>query len=180
MPLYFAYGANMDVSAMARRCPRSRALSLARLERHRLQVMREGWLTAVRDSASTVHGLLWDLALADVAALDRFEGMGRGLYAKRIQPVVAEGRPRQAIVYFGANAGPGAARPVYLAEVLAAARSWPLPAEGIEALERIALGSTRTWSPGSRRNDTTARFHLKAQICAVESSRRPAAIPLSS
>jgi hypothetical protein len=62
MPLYFAYRSNMDVAAMARRCPRSKALGLARLERHRLAVMREGWLTAVRDPSSAVHGVLWDLA----------------------------------------------------------------------------------------------------------------------
>jgi hypothetical protein len=46
VPLYFAYGSNMNVEAMARRCPRSKALGLGRLERHRLPVMREGWLTA--------------------------------------------------------------------------------------------------------------------------------------
>jgi hypothetical protein len=137
MPLYFAYGSNMNVNAMARRCPRSRALGLARLERHRLQVMREGWLTAVRDSSSAVHGVLWDLALSDVSGLDRYEGVPQGLYAKLMQPVVTERAPKQAIVYFGANAGPGTARPAYIAEVLAAARSWPLPAEGVEALERI-------------------------------------------
>ena len=85
-----------------------------------------------------MHGVLWDLALADVAALDRYEGVPQGLYAKLMQAVIAEHAPRQAIVYFGANAGPGAARPAYLAEVLAAARSWPLPAEGVEALERLA------------------------------------------
>ena len=123
---------------MARRCPRSKALGLARLERHRLAVMREGWLTAVRDPSSAAHGVLWDLALSDIATLDRYEGVSRGLYAKLIQPVIAGGAPKQAIVYFGANAGPGAARPAYIAEVLAAARSWPLPAAGIEALERIA------------------------------------------
>ena len=67
MPLYFAYGSNMDVDAMARRCPRSKALGLARLERHRLAVMREGWLTAVRNPSSAVHGVLWDLALSDIA-----------------------------------------------------------------------------------------------------------------
>jgi hypothetical protein len=32
----------MDVNAIARRCPRSKALGLARLEGHRLAVMREG------------------------------------------------------------------------------------------------------------------------------------------
>ena len=121
----------MDVDAMARRCPRSKALGLARLERHRLAVMREGWLTAAREPRSAVHGVLWDLALSDIAALDRYEGLSQGLYAKLTQPVIAERSPKQAIVYFGANAGPGVARPAYLAEVLAAARSWPLPAEGI-------------------------------------------------
>lgn len=140
MPLYFAYGSNMNVSAMARRCPRSKAIGLARLERHGLAVMCEGWLTAVRDPRSTLHGVLWDLALADVAALDRYEGVPQGLYAKLLRPVVAKGAPKQAIVYFGANAGPGAARPAYIAEVIAAARSWPLPAEGVAALEKIGGG----------------------------------------
>lgn len=123
---------------MGRRCPRSKPLGLARLERHRLAVMREGWLTAVRDSRAAVYGVLWDLAFTDVAALDRYEGVPQGLYAKLVAPVVAERAPKQAIVYFGANAGPGAARPGYIAEVIAAARSWPLPTEGVEALERIA------------------------------------------
>jgi gamma-glutamylcyclotransferase (GGCT)/AIG2-like uncharacterized protein YtfP len=140
MPLYFAYGSNMDVDAMARRCPRSKALGLARLERHRLAVMREGWLTAVRDSRSAVHGVLWDLALSDIAALDRHEDLSKGLYTKETQPVIAERRPKRAIVYFGANSGPGVLRPAYIAEVLAAARSWPLPAEGLAALERVAKG----------------------------------------
>jgi hypothetical protein len=128
----------MDVEAMGRRCPRSKALGLARLERHRLAVMREGWLTAVREPRSAVHGVLWDLALSDIAALDRYEGLSQGLYAKLTQPVIAERSPKQAIVYFGANAGPGAVRPDYIAEVLAAARSWPLPGEGLAALERVA------------------------------------------
>ena len=138
MPLYFAYGSNMNVDAMSRRCPRSKALGLARLERHRLAVMHEGWLTAVRDATSAVHGLLWSLALSDIAALDRHESLSQGLYTKETQPVIAERGPKRAIVYFGANAGPGVLRPAYIAEVLAAARSWRLPAGGLAALERLA------------------------------------------
>jgi hypothetical protein len=147
MPLYFAYGPNMSRGAMTRRCPRSSALGLARLVRHRLVVMREGWLTVARDPRSAVHGVLWDLALADVAALDRYEGMAHGLYAKLTQPVVTNRGPRQAMIYIGANAGPGAARPDYIADIIAAARSWPLPGEAIEALERIAAVGRS--SPGS-------------------------------
>jgi hypothetical protein len=138
VPLYFAYGSNMNVDAMARRCPRSKALGLARLERHRLAVMREGWLTAVRNPSSAVHGVLWDLALSDIPALDRHESLSQGLYTKETQPVIAERGPKRAIVYFGANAGPGVLRPAYIAEVLAASRSWALPAGGLAALERLA------------------------------------------
>jgi AIG2-like family len=123
---------------MGRRCPRSKALGLARLERHRLAVMREGWLTAARNPSSAVHGVLWDLALSDIAALDRHENLSQGLYVKLTQAVIGERGPKQAIVYFGVNSGPGVPRAAYLAEVLAAARSWQLPAEGLEALERLA------------------------------------------
>jgi hypothetical protein len=35
----------MDAVATSRRCPRPKALGPARLARHRLAVMREGWLT---------------------------------------------------------------------------------------------------------------------------------------
>jgi hypothetical protein len=111
MPLYFAYGANMSIDAMGRRCPRSKALGLARLERHRLSVMREGWLTAARDPRSAVYGVLWDLALSDVPALDRYEGLPQGLYAKAHQPVVIATGAKRALVYFGANSGPGKALP---------------------------------------------------------------------
>jgi gamma-glutamylcyclotransferase (GGCT)/AIG2-like uncharacterized protein YtfP len=138
MPLYFAYGSNMDVNAMSRRCPRSKALGLARLERHRLAVMREGWLTAIRSPSSAVHGVLWELALSDIPALDRHESLSQGLYTKETQPVIAEGGPKRAIVYFGANSGPGVLRPAYIAEVLLAARSWALPAGAFEALEQLA------------------------------------------
>jgi hypothetical protein len=102
--------------------------------RHRLVLMREGWLSVAREAHSTVHGVLWDVALADVAALDRYEGVGGGLYAKVLQAVVADGGARRALVYFGANAGPGVARADYLEAVIAAARYWNLPTAALEKL----------------------------------------------
>src|SRR5437660_3158160 len=109
MPLYFAYGANMSTEGMARRCPRSKPLGLARLEGHRLAVMREGWLTAVRDPRSAVHGILWDLALSDAPVLDHYEGAPQGLYRKVAQAVIASAGPKRALVYFGAKCWAGSA-----------------------------------------------------------------------
>jgi len=141
MPLYFAYGSNMDVAGMAERCPRARPLGVARLARHRLAVMREGWLTAVRDSRGEVHGVLWEASFADMQALDRYEGLADGHYAKVVQPVISERGAKQAIIYFGANSGPGVARADYIAGVLAAARNWNLPAATITQLEKFAAAA---------------------------------------
>jgi hypothetical protein len=151
MPLYFAYGSNMDVEAMARRCPRAKPLGLARLARHRLAIMREGWLTAARDSKSDVHGVLWDVAFADMRALDQYEGLAGGLYAKAVQPVIGERGAKQALVYFGANSGPGVAAAEYIAGVLAAARHWRLPAAAIARLESFAAaaGAARSAAPAN-------------------------------
>lgn len=127
MPLCFAYGSNMDRGAMAGRCPRSRPLGPARLPRRRLVIMREGYLSVVRDPRRTVLGLLWDVALADMSMLDRYEDVASGLYTKQHLPVIASGGPRKALVYIGSNAGPGAPRPGYLEGVLAAAQAAGLP-----------------------------------------------------
>ncbi len=164
MPLYFAYGGNMDTGAMAARCPRSRALNLGWLMRHRLAVMREGWLTVVRDPTARVPGVLWDIALADIGALDRYEGVGEGLYAKIVQPIVTTDGPKRALIYVGANAGPGRANVAYIREVIAAARDWRLPREGLDALEKLAREidtpplreNTRTTRGGSKRATSDA------------------------
>jgi gamma-glutamylcyclotransferase (GGCT)/AIG2-like uncharacterized protein YtfP len=135
MPLYFAYGSNMDRRAMAARCPASRAIGIARLPRHRFAMMREGYATLVRDPRCSVWGLVWDLGLADVAALDRYEGIGEGLYRKGQQSVVSGAGPRRVLVYFGRDAGAGRPKTGYMEGVVAAARDLDLPAAYLAELE---------------------------------------------
>ena len=153
MPLYFAYGANLDIPAMAQRCPRSRALGLGRLARHRVAIMKEGYATVVTDPGAMVHGLLFDLAFADVPALDRYEEVGSGLYQKITQPILrAEGGSVRALVYVGRG---GEARgvspaPGYLEEVIAAATSVGLPADHIAYLRSLGPGAALSPAPVSR------------------------------
>lgn len=134
MPLYFAYGSNMDAAAMRGRCPASRPIGPARLARHRFIVMSEGYGTVVRDPRRTVWGVLWDLALADMPALDRYESLHTGLYAKVVQPVLTDMGPRKAVVYVARSSRPGQPRPGYMEGVLAAAREAGLPAEYLREL----------------------------------------------
>ena len=106
MPLYFAYGLNMDPVGMAERCPRSRPLGLARLPRHRFIVTRDGYASVIRDPREEVHGVLWDCALGDVRTLDKFEDLTSGLYVKISQPVIVPAGAKRALVYLGRSVTP--------------------------------------------------------------------------
>jgi hypothetical protein len=134
MPLYFAYGSNMDRAAMLQRCPASEPVGLGRLMRHRFIIFDEGYASVVRDPRHVVWGVVWDLALADVPALDRYESLATGLYTKVVQPVVTGQGPRRAIVYIGRSAKPGTPLPGYMEGVVEAAIHAGLPEDYIRNL----------------------------------------------
>ncbi len=90
-----------------------------------------------RDPRAEVFGVLWELSLAHVRALDRFEELDRGLYVKLVQPVVFEKIGKQALIYVASSAEPGRPRPGYLEDVIAAAESWSLPAPYLAGLRAM-------------------------------------------
>lgn len=81
--LYFAYGSNMMTARLQARCPSARPAGIAYAENHRLTFWKKG-----RDGSGKGHlaadrglsqpGVLFTLSPADLAALDSFEGAGRG------------------------------------------------------------------------------------------------------
>lgn len=160
MPLYFAYGANMDVADMARRAPGSKPLGLARLPRHRFVIAACGYASVIRDPRAEVHGMLWDLALSDLRPLDRFEEVDRGLYVKINQPVISAGGPKRALIYVATAADPGLPRTGYLEAVLKAAEAIGLPAPYRADLARwgkgVATRVAQTEKPALAKNSGAA------------------------
>jgi gamma-glutamylcyclotransferase (GGCT)/AIG2-like uncharacterized protein YtfP len=138
MPLYFAYGANMHREHMAERCPGGVALGVASLKRHRFFIMRQGYGSVRRDPRADVFGVLWELTLAHIRTLDKFEQLDRGLYVKLVQPVVFEKVSKKALVYVGSSAELGRPQAGYLEDVIAAAQSWNLPSAHIASIARCA------------------------------------------
>jgi gamma-glutamylcyclotransferase (GGCT)/AIG2-like uncharacterized protein YtfP len=137
MPLYFAYGLNMDVAGMAKRCPRSKPLGLARLPRHRFIVTSDGYASVIRDPREEVHGVLWDCSLADIRALDKFEDIASGLYVKINQPVIVASGAKRALVYVGRSGTLGRPKPGYIEAVIASAKDQGLPEAYIGAMNRF-------------------------------------------
>ena len=77
---YFAYGSNLDLHQMKRRCPSSKLISKGSLSDHRLTFNRysSGWGGGVADviqaKDSKVWGLIFEISDADLERLDRYEG----------------------------------------------------------------------------------------------------------
>jgi gamma-glutamylcyclotransferase (GGCT)/AIG2-like uncharacterized protein YtfP len=151
MPLYFAYGSNMDRDAMQGRCPKAKPLGRASLMRHRFFIMESGFASVKRDAQGAVHGVLYDLPFADMHALDRYENVGR-LYQKITQPVVRDSAaPMRALLYVGASAQEGTPAPAYLDAIIAAARSWELPEPYIASLSLLGGSAPVSSGPSERR-----------------------------
>ncbi len=155
MPKYFAYGSNMNVTSMATRAPRSKMIGTAKLMRHTFVVTEGGYASIVRHPGGVVYGVLWELALSDVAALDRYEGPA---YAKITQPVIKiGGGAANALVYVSALAPGGRASADYAAEVTEAAALLNFP-HGYLTLLHMSLGLAAPKRSEIDRPKVRARF----------------------
>ncbi len=104
--LYLAYGSNLNLDDMARRCPQARPAGRAWLEGWRLAFRGGGtgfYLTLEACPGSRVPAGVWTVGGGDLLALDRYEGYPR-LYTRELWPIAyqdQEGRERsgQGLVY---------------------------------------------------------------------------------
>ncbi len=77
---YFAYGSNLDLPQMKRRCPSSKLISKGSLSDYRLTFNRfsSGWgggvADVIQDEGSEVWGLVFEISDSDLERLDRYEG----------------------------------------------------------------------------------------------------------
>ncbi|RVD85565.1 uncharacterized protein DFL_003885 [Arthrobotrys flagrans] len=83
---YFAYGSNLWLDQMVRRCPTSPYTSIARLPNYRWLISERGYANIVRSPGDEVWGMLYDLTPPDEASLDRYEGVPKS-YTKEMIPV---------------------------------------------------------------------------------------------
>ncbi|KAI9847681.1 MAG: hypothetical protein M1837_001929 [Sclerophora amabilis] len=73
--LYFAYGSNLWLAQMDRRCPENQYLGVAILRGWRWMINERRYANIVRSEGDVVYGLLYSLSPTDRARLDRDEGV---------------------------------------------------------------------------------------------------------
>ena len=80
---YFAYGSNLDLPQMKRRCPSSKLISKGSLSGYRLTFNRfsSGWgggvADVIQEQDSKVWGLIFEISDTDLERLDRYEGYNK-------------------------------------------------------------------------------------------------------
>ncbi|MEX2131633.1 MAG: gamma-glutamylcyclotransferase family protein [Pseudohongiellaceae bacterium] len=112
--LYFAYGSNMNKVQMRARCPGSKWLGSAVLPGYRWIIAADGFANAVPAPEDTVEGVLFEITQADEAALDIYEEVDAGCYAKHVVTLRHAGTTVEALVYLNPLTEPGTAAPAYL------------------------------------------------------------------
>jgi len=154
VPIYAAYGSNMDSSQMLERCPHSPMSGTGWLEGWRLTFAGDdiGWegplATVVEDPGSRVFVVLYDVSPEDEQRLDRWEGSDFGIHKKirlRVTPNPGSGtEPRLAWLYVLDAYEGGLPSARYLGVMADAAEKAGAPADYVHALRSRP---TRTASP---------------------------------
>jgi gamma-glutamylcyclotransferase len=91
---YFAYGSNLRLKQMARRCPNSRYIGRARLSNYRWQINQRGFANVVWSKGYWVEGLVYELEGDDEDRLDKSEGVSKESYSKTYKSLMLHRAPR--------------------------------------------------------------------------------------
>ncbi|WP_409492634.1 gamma-glutamylcyclotransferase [Amycolatopsis sp. cmx-11-12] len=140
MPLYAAYGSNMEPAQMLERAPHSPMAGTGWLEGWRLTFGGEdmGWegalATIVEDPGSRVFVVLYDVTPLDEDGLDRWEGGELGMHTKlRLRVQTMDGSVLPWLYVLDAYEG-GLPSARYLGVLADAAEAAGAPADYVDAL----------------------------------------------
>jgi phage replication-related protein YjqB (UPF0714/DUF867 family) len=132
---YFAYGSNLCMQQMARRCPGAVNPRPALLADHDWLINQRGVATVEPFDGSEVHGVVWQVTDHDLATLDSAEGVPVRYRRDRLVVHTDQG-PAEAWVYIDHRVDPGPPRPGYLERIVDGAVHHDLPFRWIEFLRR--------------------------------------------
>ena len=107
MELYFAYGSNLNMKQMRRRCPSAVFSSKAILREYRLAfpLLSKRWdggvAGIIADKEEIVEGVVYKISEEDLKRLDKFENVDKGTYyRKKIRVILDDGFSTEAWTYF--------------------------------------------------------------------------------
>ncbi len=155
---YFAYGSNMLRQRLLARCPNSTFAGRATLAGYHLSFDKRstdgsGKCTITSDASCNVKGALWNITEAEMPALDRLEGVGRGYQRCSVAVTRNDGTIKKEVQTYHAPRSRVGIGPYdwYLALVIAGAKQHSLPDDYIARLRNTAFQVDKDAERPSRR-----------------------------
>lgn len=99
--LYLAYGSNLNVAQMSKRCPGAKVFCTTKLNGYRLRFRGATYhavATVEKEKGASVPVVIWEITEADERALDRYEGYPH-LYRKEYQHMSINGTRYRVMFY---------------------------------------------------------------------------------
>ncbi|KAM0439558.1 hypothetical protein ACHAPT_000649 [Fusarium lateritium] len=113
---YFAYGSNLHLQQMKRRCPGSKLIGTAKLWHYRWQINERGYANVIEAHGHWVEGLVFEINPRDESRLDVNEGVSKNAYQKCYMTVMLRRAEsslyRRPVSWIVNNGGPAQARHV--------------------------------------------------------------------
>lgn len=141
MPLYFAYGSNMDIDRMRSRCRSARPVCVSTLAKYRFGYDKPGDKCSYASirwtgrNSDVVYGVVYHLSDNDLLRLDFYEGVEVQQYYRRKVRVSVSGKRTYVHVYIPCVYVSGRYAPTeqYRKYLLDGAHYFSLPDEYVEA-----------------------------------------------
>jgi gamma-glutamylcyclotransferase len=140
MKLYFAYGSNLWLDQMRKRCPDQSVFSHGVLKGYRWIITTRGVANIVKSVPDEVHGIIYEISESDEETLDRCEGVSNGDYYKKTVLVEAAGQQVNCLVYIDPTEEEGRPRQEYIKRINAGLIDAKLP-------EEYVIGCIRKFIP---------------------------------
>lgn len=135
---YFAYGSNLNVTSMERRCSGAKQLKKLRLCGYRLVFRGVADIECTGNPDDFVEGGLWKINSSDEANLDRYEGVSfvnprYGSYRKVLFPISHEGKTIDIMTYQMNDKGIGPPTELYFNTIVQGYRDFNLDLSALDA-----------------------------------------------
>lgn len=153
--LYWAYGSNLNVEAMRRRCPRATPYRPLFVNNGLLVFRGVADVEASSRKSHVVAGGLWWITPECEMALDRYEGCsadGRGLYSKRHLTLKIGDEVRECLFYKMNSVGVMPPWESYLDVIAQGYRDFDLP------IDMLSSAVERSWKEKDKTPDLSRRW----------------------
>lgn len=171
---YFAYGSNLSTKRILKRCPSATVVCVASLNKFKLRFNKSGSdgsakanIERTNSNNDVVHGVVYNIAKAEVAILDACEGEGTHYTRTTCRVVSAEGKRVKCSIYIAIACTEKDTQPYtwYLAHIVTGAKEHKLPENYCAALEAVTARKQvkKVWTPqgANTRNSDYSQYYGK-------------------